>query len=285
MTHNKYLSNFEAALRVGQPKRAELIAELKAHLLELGPDDDPDQALGRPADMATGYNRLYLGLLDRPWKVTSAAILYVVFVAVMKWWELASFRHHWPGWNLLQEDDRGFSLYLYVQLLFPLVSAALLGRIIARYHQAARLFTATWIITMIIGATFGLMNDLYTGRQDIDVPDTNSGLVFSALFIALLTTTMAAAAGFVGVFLSSWSSRHIPNPRYRQHLRFQLLLAAVFTLLLLWFSLSFVPRPFIRAIDYFLNVPLFMLIAGGGLYCWRKFRAIRALEHTSSGIN
>lgn len=81
MTRPDYLRIFTNHLRVAEPKRSEIIAELTGHLDELPTEVHLIDSLGYPIDVALKYNRTHIGILDSrmamltlPWMVVIVVV-------------------------------------------------------------------------------------------------------------------------------------------------------------------------------------------------------------------
>lgn len=74
MTKTGYITDFERHLRVAEPKRNEILAELKTHLEEA---ENP-KILGNPKRLARSYNRTHIGLLFSPLRI-HLAIIFIAF--------------------------------------------------------------------------------------------------------------------------------------------------------------------------------------------------------------
>ncbi len=96
MTHEQYLKLFTRHLRVGEPKRGELVAELRHHLDELPQGANAIEALGYPIDLAGKYNRTHIGLLGSkvnllilPWVICGFVLLQMVTSLSSNGWQSA----------------------------------------------------------------------------------------------------------------------------------------------------------------------------------------------------
>lgn len=72
MTSQEYLQSFQRHLRVAEPKRSEIIAEIKTHLFESQNSGD----FGDPKRLAARYNRTHIGFWYSEFKVSVTLVLW-----------------------------------------------------------------------------------------------------------------------------------------------------------------------------------------------------------------
>lgn len=95
MTHPDFLSIFKKHLRVAEPQRASILAEMEHHLSELEAGADPVQKLGDPRVLAAAENRTHIGVLGSlrnllmlPWLVGIGFVIIFSFpIPPTAFWE------------------------------------------------------------------------------------------------------------------------------------------------------------------------------------------------------
>lgn len=215
MTSAQFMKEFQDRLIVGEPKRASIIREIESHL------HAGKLELGNPVGLARKLNRVHLGWL------CSENRIAVVFILLPLLGTLLTIFHpyyqHASYWSWI-DDEMGFVFFFYIMFAAPTLLALWFGRTIAVWYKAARLFRRAWIMVVLFAMACGLWKDLSTGLADIDVPDTITGLFFSSLYTAILTTLFFAAFAMIGMFLRTSSPLRRAGEEQR-HVKIQIALA------------------------------------------------------------
>lgn len=143
MTLNQYLTTFEQHLRVADPKRGEIIAEIRGHLAE-------KQNLGDPRRLAHEYNQVHLGLVG-----SSPAIFLLPWVLALPFILFANAYYDFGAWGSLTSNvATTFANIAY--LLVPLWIGHSAARMKAarmtiwRFSASTALTTVTWFFLIPI---------------------------------------------------------------------------------------------------------------------------------------
>lgn len=156
-----YLTEFTKHLRVAEPKRGEILAELKTHLDELDDGTDPVTQLGHPTKLANKYNQAHLGIFSSPF-----TILITPFIA----WALIVYARIWAfrAEYLYNGNGPFMQLGQYLPMLIAVVtviglSALVIGSL-AMQHRPWKLFSILLVLTTLIGASIFFWTD-YTSHR------------------------------------------------------------------------------------------------------------------------
>lgn len=135
MNFNQYVTEFEHHLRVGEPKRSEIIAELNTHLDELSQNESPEAALGDPRTLAAKYNRIHIGFFSSPLRIAISLLAVFIFL------ESAN-EYNWFLMNRLFYSTADLQLYGVILfdafVMLPSILLILIGRAAARTQRPAR---------------------------------------------------------------------------------------------------------------------------------------------------
>lgn len=146
MKHSEFLSIFRKHLRVVEPKRSSLIAELRGHLDELTPSQDPVSVLGYPMDLARKYNRTHIGLLGSLGLLLSLPTLVTLII-----WSLFN-----PWTSFFQLPWTWMFLVGYIPLLLVLFISGWVGTALRRTHRPG--FTlGAMVISSLLSPTLILL--------------------------------------------------------------------------------------------------------------------------------
>lgn len=80
MTNVQFHKLFRDHLRIGEPARSSVLAEMQTHLNELDKNADPVQVLGRPKDLAHASNRTHIGFLSSRFRLFFVPWVFSIFV-------------------------------------------------------------------------------------------------------------------------------------------------------------------------------------------------------------
>lgn len=146
MNHEQYLTEFTKRLRVAEPKRREIIAELKTHLAEPG-GTDPFTTLADPKQLARRYNRIHIGLLSHRWLFYLIPLVAVVFLAIEKISGIA---------RLI--DRQIFYNESLLGIIIPVILSIFYGRVLLRIFRPARdvvgLIILIWFSSTSLGTYY-----------------------------------------------------------------------------------------------------------------------------------
>lgn len=263
MTSEQFLAQFEAHLRVAEPKRSEIVAETESHIAER-------QELGDPKTIAQALNRVHLGIIHTENRLVIAAIALPVLQTL---WAIGDIIYTRTSGHSSISDSAGFTLTFYFWFFGPAIIALYLGRLMARWHSPARLFMRIWVAVIMVCSFLGIMKDLFMGQADLDVPNTVGGLLLSAFFTSVAVSTFSAAFAMIGIFLASNSPVRI-HGQEQKHQRFQLMLASSFALItVIWMAQmgsTMNPKEFILAHGPGLIMTGWLLV-----YTYKKYRLVR----------
>lgn len=240
MNQAQYLTEFEKYLRVGEPKRSEIIAELQTHIDEL--HGDPT-ALGGPTQLAETYNRTHVGFFSSgariattPFVITALNLIFAIVLRTLpdRWGSES---------NALPLPDASAYAFILI-VLVPIAAALLIGRALAitdrpwQHLRTAMLWTFIAIACMEIVGPFivsTIANAPHTTMYDSAVYPTNVyTIVVGPLIIATLYTLFLAAIAVFTVIA-------IQAPLIRTHksaAKFEGLLYGFITLIVFFVSLG-----------------------------------------------
>ncbi len=168
MNQAEFLSIFEKYLIVGQPRRSEILAELKNHIDELGETGGIERLLGEPSRLAERYNRTHVGVLSTPWLILSIPILAVGLITGLKiLFNVGSM----PPFMELTNSNLLFQIASMIIWLLPYLSAIWLGWTVTRLNRPARWALGLLGTSLIAGTVFGVLYN-YTNLADWETPQT-----------------------------------------------------------------------------------------------------------------
>ncbi|MBI4093120.1 MAG: hypothetical protein HY420_04320 [Candidatus Kerfeldbacteria bacterium] len=147
MNDEQYLTEFERHLRVGEPKRGEIIAELKTHLDEID-GGDPFTALGDPRELTRKYNRTHIGFFSTSTRlfITPFAIVTINLIVTIILRVLPDRWNNTPNTPPLP-DASVFGFMLIV--VIPVAAALLFGRALAKTLRSWQLLRLTMVWTFV----------------------------------------------------------------------------------------------------------------------------------------
>lgn len=241
MTKEVFFKEFERHLLVGSPKREEILAELKTHMDELRAVDAAE--LGNPKSLARQYNRTHVGLLGSRIRmfgfVTLTGLLlglldFANWIGWKVFWRpdmssLSSLRGHVPVLFLTLSDQK-----MWLQFVFPLITAFFLGWTLTRVHRSGRLYFFLTATGLFAGTLFGSITSLYQGPS-WDNPATGLSVIGQSAWIASVTSLFWLLAAAFGSILAPLHEGKMTKIRRRQ-LSIQIVIGAGFTYL---FAVSF----------------------------------------------
>lgn len=147
MTRAEYLTQFERHLRVAEPKRGEIIAEIVTHLDEV---DGGPKALGDPKTLAKRFNRTHIGMLGNRFMFHALPLVAVIIILIDKLSGIPALR---AGRLTYNESMLGF--------FFPILLAIPYGMAMRRMFRPIRdvvavVFT-TFAFATICGIAYGII--------------------------------------------------------------------------------------------------------------------------------
>lgn len=218
MTNHNFLSDFEHHLLVGEPKRGEILAELKTHLDDLNGADP--LTLGSPKCLAQAESRIYLRFLCSPLLLFAMPVLMLIILTALKVFasvETSAQLFDGPGTEPLN------NILFFVSWMLPCTVTALVGWTIARMHHPAQWALCLLILTLITGTVLGVLYN-YTNLDDWEAPQTLGGMFGLSFITAFFQTLWFGAIGSGIIILAA--PRQNGTPRFiRAQTELQLLVA------------------------------------------------------------
>lgn len=151
MTSSEFLSIFEKHLLVGEPKRVEIIAELKTHISEGGIEQ-----MGDPKSLARAYNITHLG----SWR----SVLWMFFAPFIAWFAIMIL---WGRLHNGYDPELTYSLsgakvlwYHWGQLVLPIV--VVLGLSVLVIRTLGKMVQPWGVFIALLVLTFGIGTALFT---------------------------------------------------------------------------------------------------------------------------
>lgn len=156
MTSSEFLAIFKKHLRVAEPQRASLIAEMQAHLDELESEQDPITALGYPMDLARKYNRTHIGPLGSTFLLFSLPAIFTLLV----WVSFGSHGYYFglPTWAIFFTG--------YIPALTFLGFCALVGVALQRTHHPAFALLGLIVSSLISPTVVLVIIEYFSWLQD-----------------------------------------------------------------------------------------------------------------------
>lgn len=200
----EYLETFEKHLRVGEPKRSELLAEIRSHLNELGQNDDVEQTLGDPKKLSCKLNRTHIGF----WY--SEFHFYIVIVGV----SFAFLFGHLGIMNYLRLRPEFITTTFFQMLrdfvgnagfIIPLIIAIWFGWNMSKINQPVKIIAKAIPITLLLvtfiaalelfeESLFGFLPDINTSFVDTLMPAMILGIfkLLPYIFLTLLASLIGS---------------------------------------------------------------------------------------------
>jgi hypothetical protein len=174
MSREEYLRIFTKHLRVGEPKREEIITEVRHHL------DDAGEAgrMGRPDGLAKAENRIHIGWAWSWWAPLAMAANWLGVYLLLN----GLFAELGGTFESIAENNAHATIwFIRESLLFivPVVSAVYLARVVTRVDRPRKYF-----VSIFIGLFVASLVTLFTS-----VVQTSTGL-FNEVMGSLLLTIM-----------------------------------------------------------------------------------------------
>lgn len=190
MNHEQYLTEFTKHLRVAEPKRSDVLMELKTHIADAGDGADPERTLGKPPDLAAGYNQTHIGIFaSRP------VFFLIPFFAV-----IILFVQKQSGIARLQSGQSYNEPIL--SLIIPIILAIVYGQALIRIHKPLRDVLSLGGLTLLVSTAAGMLYNTMAGPH-FTVPATVMSNFAHSVITALLTLILAAAVMAVTMLLAN----------------------------------------------------------------------------------
>lgn len=182
---------------VGEPKRGEIIAELKTHLDDL--NNKNPSTLGEPKQLAKQYNQAHLGIFYDPRRLLWAPAL--IWLTML----LSIFGSYYAGFSLMRDGettparpDLTVTNVLFTTLI-P-VAAFLIGLLIihslSRFENSNKMIWKMAAILFGVGSTFFFLNLLFTGMA--------YGSIFTSLIFFIGVSMIANVKPVIILFILLW---------------------------------------------------------------------------------
>lgn len=194
MDKGEYINQLEKYLNVGEPKRSELILELRSHLEE-SDNKQTEIVLGHPKTLAIEYNQVHLGWLNNKFNFFIfpfiVGLLYLlVHILLLQLSRLLPQQYYLVDANL-PLAVKLISLASGITTLTAIASAIWTGRTLALIHRPAgyflRLTLTLPLLLFTIYRILDLFNYIYFSRQySYEVGEAVFSMITSTLILTLL---------------------------------------------------------------------------------------------------
>lgn len=229
MTATTFFVQFERSLRVGEPKRAEIIAELRTHFDEHGSDP---ATLGDPKRLAQQYNRTHVGILgEQPYLhltpiVTLLAIFFIHAIRLSLW------QH--GILNSYVESNEIVAFEFWITLCVPFVVAFFVGRALIRTYRPIADFFGLIISSFTFGILFGVLYNIIAGPEPFYGPNTIRDMFSVSAFQTGIVSLFALVSMTIGMLITAPLHQQ-PRVRLKQ-LKTQLWVITPLGLLASWLT-------------------------------------------------
>lgn len=207
MNNNEYIQEFEKRLRVGEPKRSELIVEIRNHLEELDQKSSVETPLGDPQKLAQKLNRTHIGIFSSPTLLfaTPVAIMMLMLALTLVFYhfklQVQSFGVYTTDGNFISGTVIGFSLTTFIMralqmfsiYFLPAIFAIIIGSALSKTNYFKKYFFL--LIIEIILLSIGLSIIVLK----LNIPDLELGLGYTQFGLAFVLGAVGMGLLFAGI--------------------------------------------------------------------------------------